>query len=301
MELFSISTLDASKEKISKLYEEIKRELTRLHPHQFGEKINLIIQPTKLCCTAILPQFQLKTDAEAIYEKVSLGIAEYVINEIEHKIVDELIRKEHQIYNDQEIISIEKYCIQMLNGDYEDKGVNDTRHHRKQKLALAFHKYLSQNTYLILEGFIQFRMPQYRDELCEVVEYAIDEFLMEKQYQEFISLLKYFVYVQDTKISEVHIIHKEGNDFVVLNDQLKPVENKKSEGFVVEMIDKDINYEDMIISTLVSISPEKVYIHTRQKETQVIKTIQQIFEDRTVICDDCSICVPVLDKYSLDR
>lgn len=301
MELFRISTMNASKEKISMLYEEIKKELNHLHSHQFTKKINLIIQSSELCCMAQYPHFQLKRDAEAIYNKVSKGIAEFVMNEIEQQMIRQLIKVEHEEYGKDEISSIEKYCIEMINNAGSEEGTMDSRQCRKQKLAEAFEQYLLQNTYLNIDGFIQFRMPSYKEDLREVVEYAVDEFIMDNQYQEFISLLKYFVYVQDTKTPEVHIIHKEGSDFIILDDQFKPMENNKVEGFVVEMIDKDINYEDMIISTLISISPKKVYIHTRAKEMQVIHTIQQIFEDRTELCEDCHICHPVLEKYSLDR
>jgi putative sporulation protein YtxC len=301
MELFRISTMNATKEKMSILYKEINQELSHLHTHQYAKKINLIIQSSELCCIAQYPHFQLKRDAEPIYNKVSKGIAEYVMKEIEQPMIRQLIKIDHKEYDKHEISSIEKYCIQMINQSSLEDSAEDARFCRKQKLADAFEQYLLQHTYLNIEGFIHFRLADYKEDLREVVEYAVDEFVMDKQYQEFISLLKYFVYVQDTKIPEVHIIHKKGSDFMILNDELKPMENKKVEGFVVEMIDKDINYEDMIVSTLISISPKKVYIHTREKELQVIKTIQQIFEDRTELCEDCHICHPVLEKYSLDR
>lgn len=301
MELFRISTTNASKEKVIELYEEIKKELSQLHTKQFGEKINVIIDQAELCCTAILPQFQLQRDAKTIYEKVSNGIAEFIINEIENVMIHHMIRRYHKVYDENEMKSIEKYCKQLLNNELAEENSVDGRQQRKLKIANAVKSYLADHTMLNIDGFVQFRLPSYREELHDVVDYAIDEFLMEKQYQEFISLLKYFVYVQDTKVSEVHIIHKYGNDFIILNDQMKPIENKKTEGFVVEMIDMDINYEDMIISSLISISPQKVYIHTREKDLQVIKTIQHIFEDRTILCHDCSVCVPVLDKFSLDR
>lgn len=301
MELFRISTTDTSSEKIGKLYEYIKKELAAVPAEQFANKVNMMLGAQQLYCIGMLPEFQLNQDADLIYDKVALGIAEFVMNELEYQIIHHIIRIEHSTYDIEEALDIEKYCKQILDEiDLGEESV-DGKKIRKAKLGEAFKQYLDEHTALNIDGFLHFRYTEYKNELREVVEYAVEEFLMDQQYQEFISLLKYFVYVQDTKVSEVHIIHKEGNEFMILNEHYKPMDHKKTDQFVVEMIDKDINYEDMIISSLISISPEKVYIHTRDKEMQVIKTIEQIFEDRTVICEVCNVCEPVLDKYSLDH
>ncbi len=116
------------------------------------------------------------------------------------------------------------------------------------------------------------------EELHEVIDYAVDEFLMERQYQEFISLLKYFVYIQEAKTPAAHLMHKGGSEFTILNDQLQPIDaNQFDSSFSIELLDKDINFEDMIVSTLITVSPEQIYIHTREPDVQIISTISQIF------------------------
>ena len=47
---------------------------------------------------------------------------------------------------------------------------------------------------------------------------------MDRQYQEFISLLQYFVYIQEAKIPAAHLIHKGGHEFVILNDRMEPID-----------------------------------------------------------------------------
>ena len=66
---------------------------------------------------------------------------------------------------------------------------------KEQLIAL-----LEENPQLSLDGFLKFRIQEYKEELREIAEYAIDEFMMDRQYQEFISLLQYFVYIQEAKI-----------------------------------------------------------------------------------------------------
>ena len=144
---------------------------------------------------------------------------------------------------------------------------------------------------------VRFRLLRYTEHLRGIVEYAIDEYTADKQYEEFISLLKYFVYIQEAKIPAAHLIHRGAHQFDLLNEKMEPIETKQLDQFVVEMIDKEINYEDMIVSTLITVSPQHVYIHTRNPDMQVIRTIQQIFEDRAAVCTSCPLCRPLLGDY----
>lgn len=300
MELFTLTTMNASDEQMNILFENIQRQLNESISPQLSKKINMFVQGPAIHCFAAPSLIKHKKDKPHVIRLVSDGIAEFVIDEMEQKLISDMIKQRYKNYEQDEVLSIKQYCIEVLNS-YSHAGMSDGRQLRKTMLATAFEKYLNEHELLNIDGFIHFRLPVYKIDLSDVVEFAVAEFIMDKQYQEFISLLQYFVYVQDRKVAEVHIIHKEGSDFIILDEKHQVIEKEQSNDFVVEMIDKDLNYEDMIISSLISISPEKVYIHTRAKDLQVIKTIQHIFENRTVLCDDCALCHPVLDKFSLDR
>ena len=41
-----------------------------------------------------------------------------------------------------------------------------------------------------------------------------------------------------------------------------------------------MNMEDMIVSTLITVSPQQIVIHTRQPELPVMRTLETIFELR---------------------
>ena len=60
--------------------------------------------------------------------------------------------------------------------------------------------FLDQNNHIILEGFVTFRMQEYVDELEEVVDWAVRQYLIEKEYQEFIKLLTCFVQMQSQSL-----------------------------------------------------------------------------------------------------
>lgn len=295
MELFTISMVNHPANDVEKLLEHIRRNFADLHTIE-GIAFDSVVghARTDIRFTSKSPGFSYKQSAPQVFQTAAQALADYMIAEQESAIIRKIITKEYDYKTKEEIDKIEMYCSQLMDNTGEESPVPDNKSRRRTKLQTAFNRYLEYNTLLNIEGFIRFRLEHYVDELREVVEYAIDEYILDKQYQDFIALLKYFVYIQDAKIPVAHLMHKGDHEFVMLNEELRPIETKQVDSFVVEMIDKEINYEDMIVSTLITVSPQKVYIHTRQPEMQVIKTIRQIFEDRAEVCVYCASCKPIL-------
>jgi len=235
-------------------------------------------------------------DHHALRYAVAEATAQYIMEFLEKDVVRNLISRDYGYDEPDELASIEAYCWH--NSDpLEDPDLHIGFDHRKAKIHDELVQYLKHVHLLNVEGMVRFRLHRYTDQLRDIVEYAIDEYTADKQYEEFISLLKYFVYIQEAKIPAAHLIHKGGHEFSLLNERMEPIETKQLDQFVVEMIDKEINYEDMIVSTLITVSPQNVYIHTRNPEMQVIKTIRQIFEDRASVCTNCPRCRPLLGEY----
>lgn len=302
MELFTVDLINGPIERAEVLNGELIREFSCLHNCDI--QVDVVPEPkhTAFICKAVLSDFNLQSMLPVVIERASHAIAEYILVSHEDKLIHKIITRDHGYKLPADIHKIEDYTVHLLKHLEEETGCDVARERRKLQIAAQISSFLNVNTRLNVDGFVRFRLPAYVEELQEVVEYAIDEYLMDKQYQEFIALLKYFVYIQDAKIPVAHLMHKGENDFILLNEELQPIETKQVETFVVEMIDKDINYEDMIVSTLITVSPQQVYIHTRQPEMQVIKTIMQIFEDRATICTLCSSCVPHLgDGIRMDQ
>ncbi|ANE48575.1 hypothetical protein SY83_22365 [Paenibacillus swuensis] len=300
MELFTLWMAKGSETQVDKLFGELMEELRELHIDSLKVFIDTETEQelVGLRCTWYETDTEL---ANKVRERAGRGIASYVLAEYEERIIKKMIINEYAYKIRDEISKIETYTLHILDQSEEEIGGHQARKRRKNQIALAFITYLEEFPEVNIDGFIHFRLHAYAEELREVVEYAIDEYLMDKQYQEFIALLKYFVYIQDAKIPVAHLMHKGENDFILLNEDFEPIETKQVETFVVEMIDKDINYEDMIVSTLITVSPQKVFIHTREPEMQVIKTIKQIFDDRATLCTLCGSCSPHLGDFRKEQ
>ena len=292
MELFSVIIPAKWGALADRLYVRLSLEANQLH--KIGQSVRFHCEsfPTHAAvrCEAVLPGFNLSESGSGIYRFAAETLASFIMDQMENMLIRDIISGPYKYEDPAEIEAIGKYCDQVLHQGESEAISQPSRLRRQSKIADAICAYLEEHTDLHLEGFIRFRLKDYTDELREVAEYAIDEYIMEQQYQEFISLLKYFVYIQDTKIPVAHLIHHGGSDFTIYNEQMMPIDSEMFEGFTLELLDKEINFEDMIVSTLISVSPSQIVIHTREPEEQSIKTIVQIFEERATVCHYCKHC-----------
>lgn len=302
MDIFTINMDHFSDQEIQQLYIKMEPKIHSLHKEQDHKKqvCEILLNNKNLVCKAVLPTFQLTKHSAIIYRILSKTLADFIINHLQMKYILNIIKKKHPHFNQTEILKLKKYCSDLLN---ESSKSSKLELKKQQKITDCFLNFIDKNTWINLEAFIRFRLQFFYQELDEVVEYAIEEYISDQQYKEFMTLLKTFVYTQEYKIPSVHIIHNGENDFLVLNEQLKTIEINGEET-ISEVDDhhKNNNFDDLIITKLVSISPKKIVIHTREPELQIIHVIEQIFEERTFICERCNVCEKmVADDQKMEK
>ena len=218
-------------------------------------------------------------------------LADIIVDEWESRIVRKIVQGNYFYYNEEEKNVILNKAKEMLN---PEGYASFQRRQRKETILLKVQEYLDLHKELILEGFINFRLKEYQQELADIVNYAVDEFLLEKEYIEFIRLLRYFVDIQEPRIETIKIVFKKNDKFTLLdsNDQL--FQHECLDGLMVDFLENDINYDDLLISALITLAPREIELHI-QKEVKMrdaIKTIQNVFGQRVKFCNGCSICRP---------
>lgn len=299
MDGITITMMATGEQSVDALFGDLKRLMqacggrVRLEKEIYGEYAQILCErPVKTAWNQALRSM--------IRGNVATALAGYIVREEERELLRSMIITEFSYENEEDIGRILQYCASML--DVEDEtglAAEHSRQRREQLIAMELDDFLKEHPTVNIQGLLQFRLQSYLEELREVLEYAMDEYLMDKQYQEFISLLKYFVFIQETKIPEAHLMHKGGNEFVILNEQMKPITaDDIDETLSVEWLDSDFNFEDLIVSTLITVAPQRIYIHTREPDVPVIRTIVQIFEERAKICNYCRVCKPLLGERS---
>ena len=157
-------------------------------------------------------------------------------------------------------------------------------------LYTIFYEFLSTHKSIVLNGFINFRLKNYLSVLDDIVNEAVNHFVIEKEYLEFISLLKLYINSQDYECDMVHIIFSSSES--ILLDENKNLIIVEDDIFKAKYL-SDITFSsnDYILNSLLTLLPKKIYIHLLDDTTdEFLNTLQLVFENRVHLCTDCNIC-----------
>jgi len=223
---------------------------------------------------------------------VANALWDYIQLYEEPHLIRKIIEQEYYYFDIRERIEIERNTLQILNeeGKLLDFNENITR---KNKIISSIIAYLNNDFQLNLKGFLTFRLKDYSLELEETVEKAVEDFLLDKEYNEFIKLLKYFVDIQDSKIETIHIILEADGKYTLYDNNNSLIDNDYIKDIASEISENNfLTYDDLLISSLITIAPKFVYIHQSNtiKRSDVIKTITKVFANRVKICNGCDWC-----------
>ena len=156
---------------------------------------------------------------------------------------------------------------------------------------MAFELYLERRQYLNLHGFIHFRLRTWLEFLRKTVDRAVDDFLWEKEYQEFIQLLKYFMTLQEPKIKQVHVILDETGRARLLNQYYRPIEQDQ-QNIQWDVCNSVSDVENQLVSMLVSVVPHRVVLHKQiySLYPKAVEALKHVFESRVTLCKRCKLC-----------
>jgi putative sporulation protein YtxC len=220
------------------------------------------------------------------------NISELILNQWEDVLIKDIIRENYFYFGEEEKRLIFDYSLRHIN--CAETGFRNTLYwqSRKELIKNKISDFLNYNNRIIVDGFIRFRLQEYLAELRDAIEKAVDDFLLEREYREFIHLLQYFVEVQEPRLEMLHlVISREG--FTLFDEKMQPVNGNYMEGFLLDMLENELCYEDLLISALISIAPKKILVHHNgnNKHDMILETIKCVFTGRVSECPGCSLCV----------
>ena len=224
-------------------------------------------------------------DNKKFVHEISCILSCLVIDELEESFLKMILLKNYFYFNSTEMKHILELCYEIFSDNF------NTYFDKKHNLLIdSFENYLITNKSIILTGFINFRIKNYMTILEDVVDEAVNSFVVEKEYLEFISLLKMYVNSQNSNCDVVHLIYNKNNS--TLLDKDKNQINVSDDIFKAKYL-SDISFSsnDYALNTLLTLVPKKIHIHLIDNcIDEFIHTISLIFENRVEICTDCSIC-----------
>lgn len=225
-----------------------------------------------------------KEKNKACQEQMILALEEFITTDCAAKIISKLVQKDSNELTETERKTVYQRTIKMYLEECTGKLIP-----RRQDIKDRLLKYFQENQMLILEGFISFRLQDYLGDLNRYVEETINNYLLEKEYREFVCLLRYFVDIQEPKIDLINVFCSPWEKPLITDQNGVALTENYMEETLQALMDKELDGEDILISNLIALAPGEIVIHAPGKE-KVAEVVQSIFGQRVKICRGCQMC-----------
>lgn len=164
---------------------------------------------------------------------------------------------------------------------------------RKQAVLLSLYDYLREDSVMLLDGFVAFRLKEYESMLENMSERLVDGCITQREYEDFISLLKYFVNIQESRPSLTHVVVTVDERYELLSESGENITGRCLSDFVdCNDIPENANFDDLLISMLITLAPESIMVHNADqiRNKELFQTIRRVFDGRLAYCTGCDLC-----------
>ncbi|WP_346937432.1 putative sporulation protein YtxC [Clostridium sp.] len=217
-----------------------------------------------------------------------------IINEFLEKKVNKHLNETYNFLNYNDVSDIKKDIYKVL---MEEVPIDDTviyYMNKKNNILDRIINCIEEGNEINIKGFIDFRAKELMPQIYMIIEKVVESYMIEKEYNEFISLLKYFVEIQESKAEKVDLYIGKRGDSYILRDEFG---NNIMETLLNEICENknivEVSQDDLVISGLITMCPKKIVIHSanRCKNKELINTIEKVFENRIYYCSGCNECL----------
>lgn len=203
-----------------------------------------------------------------VFKRYIRALSGYIIERYETKILKRIILKKYP-----EIPHITVNEILKLK-DNEDEL------ERCAVLEAKLKEYFIENASGSVEGLVNFRLYEYEKILNSMAENMVDIYYLNREYDDFVELLKYFISVQSSRPELVYIVVNKYGMYSVLDQIGSDITKETMAELIPPEESESIAYDDLLISMLISLAPERIVIKNREniKNKQLFETIEKVFE-----------------------
>ncbi len=223
-----------------------------------GEEISVILTPD---------------GNRAIYECYLTELSDFIINRYESKLLKRIILSKYSDILQYQVCDILNKIYEVE--DDEELGYRKRLYTIKDELI----EYFKKDKRARVTGLVLFRLPLYIEILEKCADRMVESFYTEREYEDFIGLLKYFVNVQGDRPRLIHLyVHKQGM-YTVLDENNEDITEKCIADFGGVEETPYENFDDLLISVLITLAPEKIVIHNGEniKNRELFDTIKRVF------------------------
>lgn len=227
--------------------------------------------------------FYFEGKEEEFYNIISLFISEIIFEYYLKEIILKDVFMKYKNFSRDEKVEIVQLAYKNLYN--ENEFVKE-----KELIFNEVYDYISINDLMIVDGFVSFRLKSRDKIINEIIKRSIDEFSAVKEYREFINILQYFIDIQEPKIDLINVVIDD--EYKLYDKENNLIDNDFFSDIISELSDDGINEDDILISSIITIAPQRLIIHVNEenKSKEIVDILQSVFIDKVEFCKGCNLC-----------
>ena len=210
------------------------------------------------------------------FAEISSFCSLLVIDEVEKSLFNKLLIQNYFYFDLRDRKEIIEICFELLSSDFAIKF-----NEKYNLLYNSFFDFISNNKVIFLDGFINFRIKDYISFLDKILQEAIDIFILEKEYLEFISLLKLYINSTPPLSNIVYLIYFK-DEPILLDENKNILKITTSIEKAKYLSDISFSSNDYVLNTLLNLLPKTIYLELLDNNYphEFINTLSLVFDDR---------------------
>ena len=227
---------------------------------------------------------------ECIYDIMSQEYCKNKINKYLNKNYAYIDREENDIIS-------QKTLEVLLKKDYKEGENGRVLFLNRRNIAIKnIVNILRENKEVSLEGILTFRINEFANIIEPIVDKVFEIHAIEKEYDEFIGLLKHFIKGVDSKVYMINIEIDENGKYKLLDENGIDLLYEVDGSLMTEILIGECNIEDVILSLLISNVPRRLVItgEDNAKNKEFINTVKTVFEGRIISLGEIKVNIDSL-------
>lgn len=255
---------------------ESRRDAAALHTF-LTERLpkEIAVSVTDEAFTVELPSGLSGTFKEALTD----ALTDFIIEKHESRWMDDILCKTFYYQDEAERASILGIARAIFDGLKPELPKVDSLLPRRDFVRAVIDDLLSGPSSFSLQSLTTFRLNDYFECLTNCLEIAIDEYKLQQEYAAFIDKLRRIVKSYRPLRETIYAIDCE--PFRLYDEHLRPIDNLQTiRSFYPLLRQWGIDAEPSLLLTLIGLAPLKVYVFTERPDDEMMRTLQNVFEER---------------------
>ena len=228
-------------------------------------------------------RFDATADTGALPPAIAASLADWIVGVRQADLLARLIGQRYTSFGREEQSRILALAQARLASGTD--GPAGRRAQVRRRLA----DYLEHHQSVVLDGFVTFRLKDYMDDLAGAVDQAVEDFVLEREYREFLELLRYVVESRADRPARVHCFLQPDGVFSLEDDSGSGLGPPDTD--VVDQ--RGVGMEDFLVSALVTLAPRRVELHLPgggALSGDALTTLDEVFAGAVGVCAGCERC-----------